>query len=351
MRALLLLLSLLLSGALLPPLAQAEEPRNAAAFEREKPATVVNPAAELWNKVRQREQPGFAGSTQVGQMNAGELVNPDGEEWRLFRRDELIPTGGWLLLAAFGAVLLLALIRPSVPIPGGESGQRLRRFDAMRRVTHWVMAISMLVLALTGLVIFTGRYLLLPWMGKQAFGTLAALSQQIHELSGPVFAASLLVFFLLFVARNLPAAVDFKWLFRLGGLIGEGHPPAGFFNAGEKILFWIVVLLGVALSVSGLAMLFAHLVQDRALLQLLVIVHAISALLMTATVFGHIYMALSVRGTLRAMRDGYVDANWARSHHPLWFDEQAERGALEDDRAPAPGGGEGEGDAARAGGH
>jgi len=350
MRALLLLLSLLTSGALLPLPALAESSQDAG-FEGEKPATVVNPAAELWNKVRQREWPGFAGSTQIGQMNAGELVNPSGEQWRLFRRDELIPIGGWLLLAALGAVLLLALIRPSVPLPGGESGQRLWRFNALRRVTHWVMAISMLVLGITGLVIFAGRYLLLPWLGKESFGALAALTQQIHELSGPLFAAALLTFFVLFVARNLPTAVDLKWLLRLGGLVGGEHPPAGFFNAGEKILFWMVVLLGMLLSASGLALLFAHLVQDRALLQLLVIVHGISALLLIATVSGHIYMALAVRGTLRAMRDGYVDANWARSHHPLWFEEQARRGALEADCAAPQAEADEGGTAARASGH
>jgi formate dehydrogenase subunit gamma len=305
----------------------------AMALEEDKPATVMNPATELWNKVRQRE--GFTADarTQAQQMNAVEMINPEGEDWRLFRRDELIPTGGWLFVAAAGIVALIWLIRPSVPIPGGESGKVLQRFGAARRATHWVMAISMLVLGITGLVTFAGRYVLLPIMGRESFGALANITRTLHEYSGPLFAISLLVFFVMFVAKNLPAAVDFKWLASLGGLIGDGHPPAGFFNAGEKLLFWLVVCVGGALSASGLMLLFAHLVQDRALLQWLVIVHAVSALVLTATVIGHIYMAVSVKGTMRAMKDGRVEANWARSHHPLWYAEKAQRGEIEEDAA------------------
>jgi formate dehydrogenase subunit gamma len=294
---------------------------------------VPNPGAELWREVRQRDHE-VRGMTQVQGPDAGVLINTSGDEWRDFRRQRLVPIGGWMLLGAAGVVLLLALVRPSVPIPGGESGRRLKRFDVARRVGHWLMAALMLFLGLTGLVLLLGRFVLLPWMGPEVFSILASASKEAHDLMGPVFVAALISFFVQFVRMNLPGKGDLGWMVRLGGLIGHKHPAVGFFNPGEKILFWLVVLLGGLLSVSGIAVLFQNLWPGRDLMQAALVGHAVGGLLFIAMVFGHIYLALSVKGLLPAMTEGYVDANWARAHHRHWYDQVEAEGGVEDTPPP-----------------
>jgi formate dehydrogenase subunit gamma len=142
------------------------------------------------------------------------------------------------------------------------------------------------------------------------------------------------VFFVQFVRYNLPAKGDLGWLVRLGGLIGRKHPEVGFFNPGEKILFWSVSGLGIILSVSGIAILFQNLWPGRDLMQAALVGHAVAGVLFLALIFGHIYMALSIRGALQSMTSGYVDANWARAHHKLWYDQVETEGRVEN--APPP---------------
>ena len=293
----------------------------------ERQVVVVNPATDLWRAVRQREGP-VTGTTQARNVSAGQLINPRGQEWREFRRQYLIPIGGLVLAAAAGVVILLFIFRPSIPFAGGPSNRWLERFNVARRVGHWVMTLAMLILAITGLILLFGRYGLLPWMSSDGFGTLAGLAKQSHDLTGPVFVAALLVFFFQFVARNLPARGDLGWLLRLGGLFSKGHLPAGFFNAGEKVLFWLVVLFGGALSASGLLLLLQNLEPSRFLQQAALLIHAIAAVGLTALVLGHIYMALSIRGALQGMLNGRVDANWAKEHHRRWFDEAEAQGLV-----------------------
>lgn len=305
-----------------------------AAAERD--LVVANPGTELWRAVRQREAP-MIGSTQARNVAAGQLINPAGEQWREFRRERLIPIGGLVLAAAAGVVALLFLFRRAVPFAGGPSRRWVERFNAARRVGHWVMAVTMLLLALTGLILLFGRFGLLPWLGSESFGALAGLAKQSHDLLGPVFVAALLVFFVQFLRHNLPARGDLGWLLRLGGLIGHGHPPAGFFNAGEKTLFWLVIVLGTALSVSGLVLLLQIFQPERATEQLALLVHAVAAIGLTAVVFGHIYMALSIKGALQSMTSGRVDANWAQDHHRLWYEDVEARGLVQQDAGtPAP---------------
>ena len=93
-------------------------------------------------------------------------------------------------------------------------------------------------------------------------------------------------------------------------------------------LFWLVIVLGLILSVSGFALLFQNLVPGRDLMQLAIFVHAVSAILLVCIVFGHIYMAVSMKGTLEAMKSGNVDANWAKDHHRHWYEEMEQSGKV-----------------------
>ena len=112
-------------------------------------------------------------------------------------------------------------------------------------------------------------------------------------------------------------------------LTGE-HVSAGFFNAGEKVLFWSVVAGGIALSVSGLILLFPNFGQSREVMQLMLVVHGIVAVVLIAFTFGHMYLGtIGLPGSLSAMNTGKVDADWARAHHDRWHQEAEEKGLIE----------------------
>jgi formate dehydrogenase subunit gamma len=167
----------------------------------------------------------------------------------------------------------------------------------------------------------------IPIFGYTAFSWIAQISKNLHNFVGPLFFVSALLIFLTFVRRNLPQASDFRWLRDFPGAVmaNKKEPPAGFFNAAEKIVFWVGLgFLAVFASVSGLILNFPNFDQGRIVMQTAQVVHAVSAVLFIALMVGHIYMGtIGTEGSLEAMRDGTVDEQWAKEHHSLWYDEVA----------------------------
>jgi formate dehydrogenase subunit gamma len=180
------------------------------------------------------------------------------------------------------------------------------------------------------LILLFGRAALLPLMGPEAFAVLASACKEGHNLFGPIFLVALVVLFFHFVRQNLYRRGDLGWLLRGGGMLGV-HASAGYFNMGEKIWFWLVVLGGLALSVSGFTLLFPNLGQGRQIMELALMVHALAALGLIVVAFGHIYLGtFGTEGTLQSMTTGYVDLNWGRSHHDGWAKECEEQGQVLD---------------------
>jgi len=285
------------------------------------PIMVPNPATDLWRAVRQREAPA-AGVTQVQGVQSGVLIAKSGEDFRNYRKDDFIGIAGWVLAGAAGLILLFYFVRGEIPIPDGRSGKVIRRFPDFDRVLHWFTAILFIFLAVTGLTLLFGRYFMLPVIGAEAFSVIASASKEGHNLFGPLFIFSVLGMFFRWARRNLPHAYDFKWLAKGGGIIGNAHVSAGFFNAGEKIWFWSVMLLGVAIIASGLVLLFPVYGQGREIMQLALVIHGIVAILFIAGSFGHIYIGtLGTQGSIESMKTGFVDENWAKGHHDLWYEQ------------------------------
>jgi formate dehydrogenase subunit gamma len=167
---------------------------------------------------------------------------------------------------------------------------------------------------------------LLPLIGATLFSWLAILAKNLHNFTGPVFSVALIVFIALFIRDNLPRAYDFQWIAKFGGMMdksGRTHVPSGKFNAGEKALFWgLVVVLCVVLSVTGYILNFPNFNQTRATMQVSNVVHMIAALLAIAMASFHIYLGtVGMAGALDAMRTGYVDETWAREHHEYWYND------------------------------
>jgi formate dehydrogenase subunit gamma len=290
------------------------------------PIMVPNPATDLWRAVRQREAPAV-GKTQVGGVESGVLISSSGEEFRNYRNQDFIG-GAAIVIGAFAAVILLFyLLRGTIRVPGGRSGKRILRFTDFERTVHWLAAILFIFLALTGLTLLFGRFVVLPIFGPEAFGLIASASKEGHNLFGPLFLVSVILLFVCFAARNLPARGDLKWLLKGGGMVGTNHVSAGFFNAMEKIWFWAVILLGAVVSISGLILLFPVFEQGREVMQLALIVHGVAAVLFIAGSFGHIYIGtIGTEYSLESMTTGYVDENWAELHHDLWLAEAKQEG-------------------------
>ena len=324
-----LLLCLLLTPR--PGLAEPQPPNP------NSPIMVPNPGSDLWRAVRQRGVPGV-GATQVRGVDSGVLINTSGEEFRNYRRDDFIGIAGLVIAGVAAAILVFYLLRGRIPIEQGRAGRRIQRFRDFDRTVHWFTAILFIFLALTGLTLLFGRFVILPVLGPEAFAVIASASKEGHNLFGPLFLVAVLLLFLRFAAKNLPARGDLRWLVKGGGIIGKGHVSAGFFNAGEKIWFWAVMVLGIVVSITGLVLVFPVFGQGRDLMQLALIVHGAAAVLFIAGSFGHIYIGtLGTEGSLESMTTGYVDANWAKGHHDRWYAEVAGQPAPADTGGqPAP---------------
>ena len=248
-----------------------------------------------------------------------------GEAWRQYRNGPLTKIGGWLLIAAVLGIATMYFIFGPIKLKEGRTGRLIERFTSVERLAHWTMAISFVILAVTGITMLFGKYVVLPVFGHTLFGLLAYLCKNIHNFVGPVFTVSTIVFFVIYVKDNLPEASDLKWLTRAGGAIGKGHVSAGRFNAGEKIWFWGgVVALGLVVSASGfvLDMLFPGIESTRGNMQIANAIHLAGAVLLASMSLAHIYIGtIGMEGAYEAMRTGYVDDAWAKEHHDLWYDD------------------------------
>ena len=291
--------------------------------------------APFWRGVRESGQaPGTVNNRHLGEEGVliqritqypGTRVTTAGEAWRQIRNWWIIPYGGALLVIAALAMGLYYWAKG--PMGGHEpnTGRVIERFTYFERASHWVNAVAFVILAVSGIVMAFGKFFLLPLMGGLLFGWLTWALKTAHNFAGPLFAVSLIVLVVTFIRSNWPAKVDLAWLRRGGGLFGGGEPPSHRFNAGEKIVFWLgVVILGGIVVASGLVLdqVIPGLAYLREDMQVAHIVHAISAVLMMVVFLGHIYLGtIGMRGSYQAMKTGYVDEGWAREHHALWYDD------------------------------
>ena len=278
---------------------------------------VPDPGTDLWRAVRQRGviEPG---RTQIPGLDSGVLVDVSGEEFRDYRRERFIRYFGWILPGVVLLTLLFHLLHGAITYR--PSGRRVLRFDLYDRIAHWLLALVFLFLGSTGLILAFGRFVILPWSGKEAFSVVASASKEGHNLFGPLFIVALVWVILRFLSRNWPSREDIVWLLRGGGFFGGTHCSAGFFNAGEKLWFWLLFIGGLALSVSGLLLDFPALAPGRDALILALVVHGLAAILLLGFALGHIYVGtIGVQGTLQGMTSGEVDEAWAEAHHDRWF--------------------------------
>jgi formate dehydrogenase subunit gamma len=252
------------------------------------------------------------------------ILQRGGNTWRTLRNGLFSNVSGVILV--FAVLVLFAFWRLVGParVEEPETGRRIRRFSHWQQAVHLTTASSFLVLAFSGLAIFFGKVLLLPWMGHDVFSWVAIISKYVHNVFGPLFTLSSLVMFVTFVRHNFFDRRDWTWIKRGGGLVTHEHVPAGYFNAGEKLWFWGgVVLLGLVMSASGLVLDFVTSWTTRYLLQWADTLHIFGATFYIAAALGHIYIGtLGTPGAYEGMHSGTVDESWAKAHHRDWYEQQ-----------------------------
>lgn len=271
----------------------------------------------------------IAGRITIPDQQAANLIQPAGKAWRDFHNTTLTWVGGIAILGILAVLVLFYAKRGRIPIEGGPSGRTIERFNLLDRSVHWMTATTFIILALTGLNLTFGRFLILPLIGPEAFATLSLWGKIAHNFLGFPFTLGIVLMLVLWVKDNIPNGRDIAWFAAGGGLIGKGaHPPAAArFNGGQKMVFWMTVLGGAAVAVSGFILLFPFMFTDIAGQQLAHIIHGLLSVLMIAAIMGHIYIgSIGMEGAFDAMGSGQVDLNWAKEHHALWVEQEMAQG-------------------------
>ncbi|MDV3504241.1 formate dehydrogenase subunit gamma [Marinobacter sp. M-5] len=297
--------------------------------------------ADTWRGIRYNDSDI---TTQARSPAADVLIQDGGMPWYKLREGPVLTYGGLALLGIIALLTVFYFVRGRIKIDGGPAGTTIERFKAIERFGHWLLAGSFIALGLTGLITLMGRSFLIPVMGPDAFATLAAGSKWLHNNVAWAFMLGLVMTFVMWVAHNIPNKLDWQWLKAGGGIFTKSHPPAKKFNAGQKIIFWTVMILGFSVSLSGLSLLFPFempmfaktfgvmnsilgtdfptVLAPHEEMQYANIWHSIVAFVMMVAIIAHIYIgSVGMEGAFDAMGNGQVDVEWARQHHDLWVAE------------------------------
>ncbi|WP_421864966.1 formate dehydrogenase subunit gamma [Motiliproteus sp.] len=280
--------------------------------------TVGNRGADYWRQVTRGE----SGYSTHRHDEAGVLINRSGEDWRLLRNDTIKTYGAWALGVTLIGLVLVYLLFGANKLDSPRSGRTVERWKRVDRYLHWTVAGLFIVLTITGLSILYGRHFLPELMGKGAFGSYMSLGKLLHNYLGVLFAITLVIMLLKWLANNLPTVTDIQWFLQGGGMIKGKHPHAGYMNGGEKLWFWVLFLGGVVLMLSGLVLDFPAYFDNRDDFQLANLFHAVSALVLICGATAHAYIgSVGTEGALEGMTTGQVDETWAKQHHDLWYEQ------------------------------
>lgn len=221
----------------------------------------------------------------------------------------------------------------------GEAHMQVPRYSGTARINHWVVAISFVLLMISGLALFHPS---LFWL-TGLFGG-GATARWLHPWLGVVLVVGFIGLFLRFFTANLPETTDWVWLARLRYVLAgreEYLPEVGKYNAGQKFVFWSQAILVAVMFVTGIGLWPAGLAYFEDLLgfkatidqrRMAAVLHASAAVLTIAIWIIHVYAAIWVRGTISAMTRGSVTGGWAWRHHRKWLRKEVEK----EPRGPQP---------------
>ena len=202
-----------------------------------------------------------------------------------------------------------------------DMNQDLQRYSANERSNHWAVALLFILAGLSGMALFHPA---LFWLSNLFGG--GPWTRILHPFIGVAMFVLFALMALRFAGRNRIKAHDRKWLSQWRKVVNnqeEGLPPVGKYNAGQKLLFWALVISMLMLLVSGVVIWREYFSAffGISLIRLASVLHAFFAFVIIASIVVHVYAAIWVKGSVGAMTSGKVSGAWARKHHKLWYDE------------------------------
>src|SRR5260221_11314060 len=158
------------------------------------PDGAPNPTASVVDQQTLLKQvPRIEGRIDIPDTKAVVLIQPAGRTWDYFH-EVLLHWGGAIVILGMIAVLGAAyLIMGRLRITAGRCGQKILRFKAFERFSHWLTAVSFVVLGLTGLNITFAKVLLLPLIGPEAFSDVSEAAKYLHNFTSFAFVAGLIL--------------------------------------------------------------------------------------------------------------------------------------------------------------
>jgi formate dehydrogenase subunit gamma len=288
----------------------------------------VNPRANFWRGVRD-SAPGYTAAS--GPYTTDVFVQSGGQDFRRIRNGPIASVTPWVFAGILLAIALFHFLVGPQRVEGPPTERMIKRWSLGERVMHWYVAVLFIVLGITGLSLLR-RAVLIPAIGLPAFSAYATFCKALHNYLGPFFMAGVLVEVVVWIRYNLFSREDFAWLARLGGMFGGEHPHAGRANAGEKIWFWIIAIVGlIGVCVTGLILDFPNFGQTRGTMQVAQLLHATLAVIWIAVALGHIYLGVwGTPGALQGMTHGYVTEAWMKRHHDRWYEKMQREGRTPD---------------------
>jgi formate dehydrogenase subunit gamma len=203
--------------------------------------------------------------------------------------------------------------------------RRIKRYSPGERTNHWIIAFTFILLALSGLALFHPS---MYWLSNLFGG--GPWTRILHPIIGVVMFVCFVVFAGHMWRQNLMTKADRQWLRQLNDVVEnreEKLPEVGKYNAGQKLLFYVLVLCMLGLFASGIVIWREYFAFYFPIwvVRIASVVHAVSALVMICAIIVHIYAGIWVKGSLTAMLRGHVTAGWAWKHHRAWFREQVKK--------------------------
>jgi formate dehydrogenase subunit gamma len=278
------------------PAPNAENSGPVAEAQRQQTQPLNN--APVWREIRS----GTPATTTVTGRETNVLIQSRGETWRALRVP-VVFWGGVLVALAILGLALFYMIRGPLDVSPEEKrqpGRLIERFSPLDRYAHWLLAL----------------------IGYTLFSWLAILAKNLHNFVGPILIVAVPFLFVRFIRDNGFGMDDVRWFVNIVGYFKGHEYPSGRFNAGEKLVFWFVlVVLSTVLIVTGLVLVFPNFNQTRSVMQSANIIHMLAAYGAIALAFVHVYLGtIGMVDAYKAMRYGYVDEAWAKHHHLRWYE-------------------------------
>lgn len=215
----------------------------------------------------------------------------------------------------------------------------VKRFNKGFIIAHWVNAAAFFVLYISALPMYTDFF---NWL-YPVFGG-PANARLVHRIAAVFFMLPLPIL-ILFDRQGLKnwaknifswKAHDIKFFPQFAkeffGLKAK-TPKQDFFNAGEKVNSWLMIVTSILLIASGLVMWLPE-KFSYGIIMWAYPIHSIGLGLAAAVAVGHIYMSLvTARPSMRGITKGDVDIDYAKDHHGRWYDELVEKGVIDEKKA------------------